>query len=215
MNASELIDNRIGELGDWRGQRIARIRKLILEAAPEMVEEWKWDTPVWSHNGNVLAVGAFLDHIKINFFHGALLEDRHLFNAGLDAKATRAIDIFENDTIDEAAFKDLVRAAVALNSLKPKAVKPATRSASRSKSKTTLQRAPGKHSANTSAKKESGLPKLAAPAQRALASAGIKNLKQLSRWSEKELAALHGIGPNAVKELRRALKAEGWSFAKK
>jgi hypothetical protein len=94
MNASELIDKRIAELSDWRGQRIAHIRQLVREAAPDIVEEWKWDTPVWSHHGNVLAVGAFQDHVKINFFHGALLEDRHLFNAGLEAKATRAIDIF-------------------------------------------------------------------------------------------------------------------------
>ena len=120
MNASELIDNRIEELGDWRGQMIARIRKLVLEAAPDIVEEWKWDTPVWSSNGNVLAVGAFQDHVKINFFHGALLEDHHLFNAGLDAQKTRAIDIFENDKIDETALKNLIRSAVELNSLKSK-----------------------------------------------------------------------------------------------
>jgi hypothetical protein len=121
MNASELIDNRIAELGDWRGGTIKRIRQLVREAAPDIVEEWKWDTPVWSQTGNVLAAGAFQDHVKINFFHGAMLEDHHLFNAGLDAKATRAIDLFENDSLDESAFKDLVRAAVALNTAKPKA----------------------------------------------------------------------------------------------
>jgi hypothetical protein len=129
MNASDLIDNRIAELGDWRGKMIARIRKLVLEAAPDIVEEWKWDTPVWSSNGNVLAVGAFQDHVKINFFHGALLEDHHLFNAGLDAKTTRAIDIFENDKIDEAALKNLIHSAVELNSLKSKPAKPAANSA--------------------------------------------------------------------------------------
>jgi len=126
MNASELIDNRIGELADWRGKKLAQFRKLIRKAAPELVEEWKWDTPVWSHNGNVLAVGAFQDHIKINFFKGALLDAPHhlLFNAGLEAKATRAIDIFENDEIDETAFQELVRAAAALNDSKPSKTTP-------------------------------------------------------------------------------------------
>lgn len=118
MNASELIDNRIAELNDWRGRTIAHIRKLVHEAAPDIVEEWKWDTPVWSHNGNVLAVGSFQDHVKINFFHGALLEDHHLFNAGLEAKTTRAIDIYEKDSIDDGALKKLIRSAVELNSLK-------------------------------------------------------------------------------------------------
>jgi hypothetical protein len=211
MNASELIDNRIAELGDWRGQMIARIRQLVREAAPDIVEEWKWDTPVWSRNGNVLAVGAFQDHVKINFFHGALLEDRHLFNAGLEAKTTRAIDIFENSTIDEAALKDLVRAAVALNSPKPKAAKTAARPASKSKPRKTAS----KQAAGTSTRKQSDLPKLSAPAHRALAGAGVKNLKQLSRFREKEIKDLHGIGPNAINELRRALKASGLSFAKK
>ena len=119
MNASELIDNRIANLNDWRGRMIADIRKIVHEAVPDIVEEWKWDTPVWTHNGNVLAVGAFQDHVKINFFYGALLEDHHLFNAGLDARTTRAIDLFENDKIDEAALKNLIRSAVAFNDLKP------------------------------------------------------------------------------------------------
>jgi hypothetical protein len=118
MNASDLIDKRIAELNDWRGRMIAHIRKLVHEAAPDIVEEWKWDTPVWSHNGNVLAAGSFQDHVKINFFHGALLEDHHLFNAGLEAQTTRAIDIYEKDSIDEAALKNLIRSAVELNSLK-------------------------------------------------------------------------------------------------
>ncbi len=131
MNASKLIDNRIAELAGWRGKTLARVRKLVHEAAPEIVEEWKWDTPVWAYNGNVLAAGAFQDHIKINFFHGALLEDHHLFNAGLDAKTTRAIDLYENDKIDEAALKNLIRSAVELNSTKSKSksapAKPALR----------------------------------------------------------------------------------------
>lgn len=123
MDASELIDQRIAELGDWRGRMLSRLRKLIREAAPELVEEWKWDTPVWSYNGNVLAAGAFQDHLKLNFFHGALLENHSLFNAGLEAKTTRAIDIFENDKVEEAALKNLVRSAVELNSLKPRTAK--------------------------------------------------------------------------------------------
>jgi hypothetical protein len=125
MNASEQITTYIDSLGDWRGKTLARLRKLIRETAPDLSEEWKWNTPVWSHNGNVLAVGAFSDHVKINFFKGASLDDAHgLFNAGLEAKASRAIDIHERDRINEVAFKDLVRAAVDLNGGKPKSKKP-------------------------------------------------------------------------------------------
>lgn len=116
MTASQHIDHHIKDLADWRGKMLARVRKLILEAAPELAEEWKWDTPVWSHKGNVVAAGAFKDHIKLNFFKGASLEDpKGLFNAGLDAKATRAIDFSEGDKIDEPALKELVRAAVSYN----------------------------------------------------------------------------------------------------
>ena len=116
MTASQNIDNYIKGLADWRGKMIARLRTLILEAAPELTEEWKWDTPVWSYKGNVVAAGVFKDHVKLNFFKGASLEDPNgLFNAGLDAKATRAIDIAEGDEIDESALKDLVRSAVAYN----------------------------------------------------------------------------------------------------
>ena len=116
VSASQHIDNYIKELDDWRGKMIARLRKLILDAAPELTEEWKWDTPVWSHKGNVVAAGVFKDHVKLNFFKGASLADPNgLFNAGLDAKATRAIDIAENEEIDEASLKDLIRSAVAYN----------------------------------------------------------------------------------------------------
>ncbi len=116
VSASQHIDNYINDLTDWRGKMIARLRKLILDAAPELTEEWKWDTPVWSHKGNVVAAGVFKDHVKLNFFKGASLNDpKGLFNAGLDAKATRAIDIGENDDIDETALKELVRAAVNYN----------------------------------------------------------------------------------------------------
>ncbi len=117
VTSSQHIDNYIKELDDWRGKMIARLRKLILDAAPELTEEWKWDTPVWSHKGNVVAGGVFKDHVKLNFFKGASLKDpKGLFNAGLAAKATRAIDIAESDEIDEAALKDLIRTAVAYNS---------------------------------------------------------------------------------------------------
>lgn len=212
MNASELIDKRIAELNDWRGERLARLRQLIVEAAPGIVEEWKWDTPVWSQNGNVVAAGAFQDHVKLNFFQGALLEDHHLFNAGLDAKATRAIDIYERDKIDEAALKELVRAAASLNS-NPKrksakaAITPTTtkKSSSTKKAKTTDKGSSGKQLA-------SDLPKLSAPAQRALAGVGIQSLQQLTKFSEKEIKELHGIGPNAMIELRKALKKKGLSF---
>lgn len=116
VSASQHIDNYINELTDWRGKMIARLRKLILDAAPELTEEWKWDTPVWSHKGNVVAAGVFKDHVKLNFFKGASLADPNgLFNAGLEAKATRAIDIAEGEEIDESALKDLVRVAVAHN----------------------------------------------------------------------------------------------------
>lgn len=117
MSASELIDNRIAELVDWRGKVISQVRRIVHAAAPDIAEEWKWDTPVWSQNGNVLAAGAFQDHVKLNFFKGASLQDpHHLFNAGLEAKATRAIDIYEGDKIDEPALKELIASAVALNS---------------------------------------------------------------------------------------------------
>jgi len=116
LTPSQHIDNYIKELTDWRGKLLARLRKLILAAAPELTEEWKWDTPVWSYKGNVVAGGAFKDHIKLNFFKGASLKDpKGLFNAGLDAKATRGIDFHEGDELDELALKELVREAVAYN----------------------------------------------------------------------------------------------------
>jgi hypothetical protein len=114
---SQHITNYIAGLADWRGPLLARLRASILDAAPEIIEEWKWDTPVFAHKGNVVAAGAFKDHVKLNFFKGASLNDPHgLFNAGLEAKATRAIDLHEGDAIDGPAIQDLVRAAVALNS---------------------------------------------------------------------------------------------------
>ena len=115
--ASKLIDNMIAGLGDWRGKLLARLRKLILEAAPDLTEEWKWNTAVWTSNGLVCAAGAFKDHVKLNFFKGASLKDpKRLFKAGLDAKATRAIDFFEHDMVNEPVLKALIREAVAYNS---------------------------------------------------------------------------------------------------
>jgi len=116
MNPSEQITAYIDKLDDWRGKTLGRLRTLIRAASPDLVEVWKWNIPVWSYQGNVLALGAFQDHVKINFFKGASLEDpRGLFNAGLDAKASRAIDLHQGDRVDETALKDLIRAAVALN----------------------------------------------------------------------------------------------------
>lgn len=92
---------------------MAELRKLINEAEPNLKEDWKWGTPVWTHKGNVVSLGAFKEHVKINFFKGASLDDPNgLFNAGLDAKATRSIDLGENAPIDEQALRDLIRAAV-------------------------------------------------------------------------------------------------------
>jgi len=116
MTASQHIDEFINELTDWRGKWIARFRELVLKTAPEVTEEWKWGVPVWAHKGNVVAGGVFKDHVKLNFFKGASLKDpKRLFNAGLDAKATRAIDFHETDEVDESALQDLVRAAVSYN----------------------------------------------------------------------------------------------------
>jgi hypothetical protein len=116
MNPSERIDKQIAELIDWRGHMVARLRKLIREADPAITEEWKWDTAVWSHQGLVCAVGTFKNAVKMNFFQGAFLEDpQKLFNAGLDAKKTRAIDFREGSAVDESAVKNLIRAAVAHN----------------------------------------------------------------------------------------------------
>ena len=116
LSPAQLISNQIAELAGWRGQMLARLRELIHEAAPNITEEWKWDTAVWSQKGNVVAAGAFKDHIKLNFFKGAALEDpRGLFNAGLEAKATRAIDFSQTDELQETALRELIRAAVAHN----------------------------------------------------------------------------------------------------
>ncbi len=116
MPASQRISTQIAELTDWRGNLLARLRQLIHAAAPDITEEWKWGTPVWSQNGLVCSAGVFKDHVKLNFFQGAFLPDpKHLFNAGLDAKATRAIDFDEGSDLDETGLKELISAAVVYN----------------------------------------------------------------------------------------------------
>jgi hypothetical protein len=117
QSASELISKRIAELGDWRGETLARMRRLIREADPDVVEEWKWmGTPVWSHGGIICTGESYRNVVKLTFLKGASLEDPdRLFNSSLDGNARRAIDIREGEAVDESAFKALVRRAVALN----------------------------------------------------------------------------------------------------
>jgi hypothetical protein len=116
-SASALIDEKIKQLGDWRGKTLARVREIVHEADPEIVEEWKWmGTPVWSHAGIVCTGETYKNVVKMTFAKGASLKDRSsLFNSSLDGNVRRAIDIHEGDEIDETALKDLLRAAVALN----------------------------------------------------------------------------------------------------
>jgi hypothetical protein len=115
--ASELISNRIAELGDWRGQTLARMRKLIREADPDVVEEWKWmGTPVWSHGGIICTGETYKAVVKLTFAKGASLNDAaRLFNSSLDGNVRRAIDIHEGEEVDAAAFITLIREAIALN----------------------------------------------------------------------------------------------------
>jgi hypothetical protein len=122
-----MIDQRIRELGDWRGSTLKRMRALIHEADPEVVEEWKWQkatspgTPVWSHDGGICTGESYKQVVKLTFFQGASLKDSaRLFNSSLEGNTRRAIDIREDDEIDQAAFKQLIRAAVAFNVAKRK-----------------------------------------------------------------------------------------------
>lgn len=114
---SELIDSRIAELGDWRGETLARIRALIHEAVPQVIETWKWrGVPVWEHDGIISTGETYKAVVKLTFARGAALDDpQHLFNASLEGNTRRAIDIHDGETLDAQAFKALVRAAVALN----------------------------------------------------------------------------------------------------
>ena len=121
-NASKLIDDRIRELGDWRGETLSEVRAIIKDADPDIVEEWKWvkatnpGTPVWSHNGGICTGESYKNVVKLTFFKGAALDDPSgLFNSSLDGKVRRAIDIKENEQINQGALKSLIREAVALN----------------------------------------------------------------------------------------------------
>jgi hypothetical protein len=121
-NASRLIDERIRELGDWRGKTLSKVRGIIRETDPEVVEEWKWakatspGTPVWSHDGGICTGETYKNVVKLTFFKGAALKDPSgLFNSSLEGKVRRAIDFKEDDAVDEAALKNLIREAVALN----------------------------------------------------------------------------------------------------
>src|SRR6266516_5521615 len=121
-NASKQIDNKIRELGDWRGETLGKVRGIIKEADPDIVEEWKWvkatnpGTPVWYHNGGICTGESYKNVVKLTFFKGAALNDPSgLFNSSLGGKVRRAIDIKENDEINEGALKNLIRAAVTLN----------------------------------------------------------------------------------------------------
>jgi hypothetical protein len=119
---SELIDERVAELGDWRGETLGRLRALIKEADPDVVEEWKWrGVPVWSHDGLICTGETYKSVVKMTFAKGAALKDpSRLFNSSLEGNVRRAIDVHEGDTIDEDALKALIRAAVALNRSKTK-----------------------------------------------------------------------------------------------
>ena len=121
-SASELIDGRIADLGDWRGETLSRMRQLIKAADPDIVEEWKWakrtnpGTPVWSHDGIICTGESYKSAVKLTFFKGASLKDpAKLFNSSLDGNARRAIDIHEGEELDAGAFRALIRAAVDLN----------------------------------------------------------------------------------------------------
>jgi hypothetical protein len=143
-SASALIDERIKELGDWRGKMLAKVRGIIHAADPEIVEEWKWrGTPVWSHAGIVCTGETYKSVVKLTFAKGASLKDpSRLFNSSLDGNVRRAIDIHEGDKVDAAAFKDLIRAAVALN----------LQSKSKGKSDPKPQRPSAKHASDPAAR---------------------------------------------------------------
>jgi hypothetical protein len=117
QSASELIDKRIAELGDWRGETLSRMRKLIKEADPDVVEEWKWKgTPIWSHDGIICTGESYKSIVKLTFAKGASVKDpAKLFNSSLDGNVRRAIDIHDGEEVDAGAFKALIRAAVTLN----------------------------------------------------------------------------------------------------
>ena len=129
--AAELISKRIAELGDWRGKTLARMRKLILAADDNIIEEWKWGGPVWSCNGIICTGESYKDKVKLTFAKGASLKDpARLFNSSLEGNLRRALDIYEGDTVDDSAFKALIREEVAVNGAGP------TKAAKKAKGKT-------------------------------------------------------------------------------
>jgi hypothetical protein len=137
MTASDQIDQLIAKLADWRGKTLAGIRKTILATDPKISEEWKWmGSPVWSCDGIIAVGNAHKDKVKLTFAHGASLDDPDkLFNAGLDGKVWRAIDVFEGDKINERALKDLIRAAIEYNRIKL-TTKPSAKTRAKARSKT-------------------------------------------------------------------------------
>ena len=137
MTASDQIDQLIAKLADWRGKTLAGIRKTILATDPKISEEWKWmGSPVWSCDGIIAVGNAHKDKVKLTFANGASLDDPDkLFNAGLDGKVWRAIDVFEGDKINERALKDLIRAAIEYNRIKLK-TKPSAKTRAKARSKT-------------------------------------------------------------------------------
>ena len=129
QTASELISNRIAELGDWRGETLGRMRNLIQQADPDVLEEWKWmGTPVWSHDGILCTGESYKKVVKLTFAKGALLKDpAQLFNSSLEGNVRRAIDIHEGEEVDASAFQSLIRQAIALNSLSKSKAKSKTK----------------------------------------------------------------------------------------
>jgi hypothetical protein len=134
-SASDLISKRIAELADWRGETLGRMRKLIHEADPAVIEEWKWmGTPIWSHDGIICTGESYKKVVKLTFAKGAALHDPSgLFNSSLDGNVRRAIDIHEGEEVDPSAFKMLVRQAIALNGSKPSKAKPASAKSAKAK----------------------------------------------------------------------------------
>ena len=116
MEASEKITAQIDRIKDWRGDTLKQLRKLINETNPDLTEEFKWNVPVWTHNGLVCAISSFKDHVKFNFFKGAYLPDpKKLFNSGLDSKEHRSINFARGDTIDKSALAEIIRSAIRFN----------------------------------------------------------------------------------------------------
>jgi hypothetical protein len=155
--AAQLISERIAGLGDWRGQTLGKIRMLIHEADPGVVEEWKWGIPVWSHDGILCTGETYKDKVKLTFARGASIADpARLFNSSLDGNTRRALDLFEGKDVDESAFKDLIRAAAAVNSAGG-AAKPARKSKPKMKAKAKVKakaKAKSRKKAKKTAKKK-------------------------------------------------------------